>query len=154
MKKGKLLLIILIILLGVIFGCSVNKVEFDDKNIIFNVVKTESTDEYESYSIEISNKTGFDLTHLTFYLSYPIKTSNGSKGNPFAVEGKTNTNRPINLKSGETITFSIFAPIKEVFGESQLLKFEDPSIKLQGYYKDEKEEIPFGIVGGLSVFVN
>lgn len=153
MMKRNLWLVTLTILLGVMFGCSANKGEFNDENITFDIVHSKLTNEYESYSIDISNSTGFDLTHLTFYLDYPIKTSNGSKGNPFVVEGKTSSNRPVNLKSGETVNFSIFAPIEEVFGESNLLDFEHPSIKLQGYINDGKEEIPFTISGGLSVLV-
>lgn len=141
-------------LLGTIFGCSANEEKYDDENIVFNLVKIEATTDYKYYIIEITNITGLDLTHLTFNLSYPIKTSNGSKSNPYSVEGKTDSFRPINLKSGETISFSIFAPIKEVFANSNLLDFENPSIKLKGYYKKGKEEIQFGISGGLSVFVN
>ncbi|KGR79082.1 hypothetical protein [Ureibacillus manganicus] len=154
MKKRDLSLIALFMLIGTIFGCSANKGEFDDKNIIFNVIKTETATENKFYKIEISNETGFDLTHLTFNLSYPIKTSNGSKSNPYVVEGKTDDIRPINLKSGEPITFSIYTPIQEVFANSNLLDFENPDIELEGYFKEGQEEIQFGIYGGLSVLVN
>lgn len=51
------------------------------------------------------------------------------------------------------MTFLIDAPIKEVFGDTDLLDIEYPNIKLRGYYKDGKEEIPFGISGGLSVLI-
>ncbi len=153
-KIRKLSLIILIMLLATIFGCSTNQEKFDDENIVFNVVKIEKTADDQYYIIEISNKTRFDLTHLTFNLSYPIKTSNGSKSNPYKVEGKTDSFRPINLKTGETISFSIYAPITEVFANSNLLDFDNPSINLKGYYKDGKKEIQFGISGGLRVLVN
>lgn len=155
MIKRYLYFLTIVTLLGLIVGCSINKERFNDENIIFNVVKTEETMEHKSYKIEISNKTGFDLTHLSFNLSYPIKTSNGSKSNPYVVEGKsTSTTTPLNLKSGETITYTIYAPIQEVYGDSDLLDFENPSIVLKGYYLDGKEEIQFGIYGGLSVLAS
>lgn len=153
MKKRGLCLIALFMLTSIIFGCSDNKGEFDDKNIIFNVIETEETTEYQLYTIEISNKTGFDLTHLTLNLNYPIKTVNGSKSNPYTIAGETDGIRPINIKSGETLTFSINAPIQEVFGNSDLLDFKNPNIRLQGYYKKEKEEIQFTISGGLNALV-
>ncbi|MET0785192.1 MAG: hypothetical protein ABWY25_00600 [Paenisporosarcina sp.] len=150
--KIKYLIISSMILLSTIVGCSSDKDHFNDENIIFTVVNTESSSEYNSYTIEIKNETGFELTHLMFNLSYPIKTSNGSKGNPFVLEGKAdNTVRPVNLKSGEAIQFLITAPIKEVFSDNDLLDFENPSVDLKGYFKVRYEEIHFGIAGGLRV---
>ena len=153
MKKRYLYMIILVLLV-IIQGCSDNQEEFDDGNIIFEVVNTDETNEYKSYMIEITNNTGFQLTHLSFTLNYPIKTPNGSKSNPYVLEGSTSSNRPINLNSRETITFSIIAPMNEVFADSTVFDFKNPNIDLKGYYLDGKEEIPFGISGGLSVIVN
>lgn len=142
-----------IMFLAVLFGCS--NEQFNDENIAFTVVHTESTNEFKSYTIEIVNNTGFDLTHLRLNLTYPIKTSNGSKDNPFSVEGKAdNLTRQINLKTGETIVFTIFAPINEVFSNTELLDFENPNVNLIGFVKDGNEEIPFGISGGLNVLEN
>ncbi|MBD7984246.1 hypothetical protein H9649_06625 [Sporosarcina sp. Sa2YVA2] len=149
------LLIILSTVLFVLVGCSSIKEQFNDGNIVFNVVDTESTNEMQAYTIEIINKTGFDLTHLTFNLSYPIKTSNGSKSNPFGIEGKIdNSTVPVNIKSGEATTFSVFAPIAEVFSDTDLLDFENPSVKLKGYFKGENREIPFAVSGYLNVLSN
>ncbi|SOC41523.1 hypothetical protein [Ureibacillus acetophenoni] len=154
MKKRNVCLIFFVILLGTLFGCSANKESFDDRNISFYIVEKEATAEYESYRFEIANNTGYELTHLIFNLSYPIKELNGSKSNPYEIEGKpVNADLHVNLKSGETMTFLIDAPIKEVFGDTDLLDIEYPNIKLRGYYKDGKEEIPFGISGGLSVLI-
>jgi hypothetical protein len=155
MKKKYMILISSIILFGALFACSTKKENFNDENIIFNIVNSESTNEFNSYTIKISNKTGLDLTHLTFNLSYPIKTSNGSKGNPFVVEGKTDNGiRPVNLKSGKTIKYSIFVPIIEVFSDTDLLDFKNPSVDLKGYVREGKKEIPFEISGGLRILVN
>lgn len=86
--KFKQIITTSIILLGLLVGCSSNFDEFNDEKIIFTVVDSESTSEYNSYTIDIKNETGFELTHLMFTMSYPIKTSNGKKGNPFVIEGK------------------------------------------------------------------
>jgi len=152
--RRMLILVSSVMLMGVLFGCSAKKEQFNDENINFNVVDIQSTNDFNSYKIKISNETGFELTHLSFDLSYPIKTSNGSKSNPFVVEGEAdNSERPVNLKSGEAIQFSIIAPINEVFSDTKLLDFENPAVELQGYFKEGNTEVPFGISGGLSVLV-
>lgn len=153
MKKWHLIMLSYLLILNLI-GCSAKEKHFKDGNIIFNVTNIEADSGHMFYTIEISNKTGFDLTHLTFNLSYPIKEENGSKSNPFVVEAKTESGiRPVNLSSEEKLLFYISAPIKDVFGDSKLLDFENPNVQLKGYYiKEGKEEIPFYMGGGLRVF--
>ncbi|KJS13053.1 MAG: hypothetical protein VR67_05960 [Peptococcaceae bacterium BRH_c8a] len=154
MKKNYLILLSLLLLFFLIVGCSTKEEQFDDKNIIFSVINIQSEEEFKSYTIKLTNKTGFELTHLMLNLSYPIKTSNGTKNNPFMVEGKAdNLTRPVNLKTEESIQFSIYAPVKEVFSDTDLLDFENPSIELKGYVKEGNKEIPFKMAGGLKVFV-
>ncbi|MDX1772424.1 MAG: hypothetical protein R3328_12905, partial [Planococcaceae bacterium] len=129
MKYKLLMKITAIIFVSLLVACSPSFDEFNDEKIMFNVVDTISTSEYTSYTIEIKNETGFELTHLIFTMSYPIKISNGNKENPFVIEGKTvNTVKPVTLKSGESIQFSISAPIKEVFSDNDLLDFENPDV--------------------------
>jgi hypothetical protein len=87
------------------------------------------------------------------YLGYPIKTSNGSKWNPFFV--KAQTNEPIvDLKNGQSTQFIFNAPVKEVFGNSKLLDFTNPEFELEGYTKEGNKEIPFEVSGNLGVFIN
>ncbi|WP_157087673.1 hypothetical protein [Oceanobacillus damuensis] len=50
MKKEYLILISFPILLAAIFGCSAKQEQFSDENIIFNVVKTESTEGFNIYN--------------------------------------------------------------------------------------------------------
>ena len=154
--KFKLLIIFsALILLGLLVGCSPRFDEFNDEKIMLNVVDTKSTNEYTSYTIEIKNETGFELTHLMLTMSYPIKKSNGTKENPFEIEGKTvNKINPVRLKSGESIQFSISAPIKEVFSDNDLLDFENPDVELKGFVKEGNKEIPFGIAGGLNILAD
>lgn len=155
MKRNYLIVLCSIILISSLFGCSSNTEQFNTDYIIFRIVDSQLTDEADFYEIEITNKTGFDLSHLSFNLSYPIKQSNGSKSNPFVIEGKTDNGMTlIHLNAGETITFSIHAPIQEVFSNTNLLDFENPSVELKGLIKKGKEEIPFGLSGGLRVIIN
>ena len=154
--KFKLLIIFsAIIFASLLVGCSLDFDEFNDEKILFTVVDTKFTSEYNSYTIEIENETGFELTHLVFTMSYPIKKLNGNKENPFVIEGKTfNTIKPVTLKSGESIQFFISAPIKEVFSENDLLDFEKPHVELKGFVKEGNKEIPFGIAGALNVLAD
>lgn len=155
MKYKLLMKITAMIFVSLLVACSPNFAEFNDEKIVFNVVNTKSTSEYNSYTIEIENETGFELTHLMFTMSYPIKKSNGTKENPFEIEGKTvNTINPVTLKSGESIQFSISAPIKEVFSDNDLLDFENPDVELKGFVKEGNQEIPFGIAGGLNILAD
>jgi len=136
-------------------GCSAIVEQFDDKNIMFSIINSESENGYKSYSIEVENKTGFELTHLIFNLSYPIKTANGTKSNPFVIEGRAdNLAKPVNLKTGESTQFAIFAPINEVFANTDLLDFDNPIIELSGYVKEGNKEIPFKMAGALRVYVD
>ena len=155
MKYKLLMKITAMIFVSLLVACSPSFDEFNDEKIVFNVVDTRSTSEYNSYTIEIKNETGFELTHLMFTMSYPIKKSNGTKENPFEIEGKTvNTINPVTLKSGESIQFSISAPIKEVFSDNDLLDFENPDVELKGFVKEGNKETPFGISGGLNVLAD
>jgi len=98
MKYKLLMKITTMIFVCLLVGCSPSFDEFNDEKIMFNVVDTKSTSEYTSYTIEIKNETGFELTHLMLTMSYPIKKSNGTKENPFEIEGKTiNTINPVRL---------------------------------------------------------
>jgi len=155
MKFKQLMIITVTICISGLVACSPSFDEFNDEKIMFNVVDSKSTSEYNSYNIEIENETRFELTHLIFTMSYPIKKSNGTKENPFEIEGKAgNRINPVTLKSGESIQFSISAPIKEVFSDNDLLDFENPHVELKGFVKEGNKEIPFGIAGGLNILAD
>jgi ABC-type molybdate transport system ATPase subunit len=149
---NRYLSICLLFLIIAISGCSTETIHFDDKNIRFKLVEVQITEESRSYVIEVENNALFEITHLNFHLTYPIKQANGHKGNPFGIEGKTDR-RPVNLKPGESIRFAIDAPVKEVFSNTNLLDMDQPYIGLKGYVKEGNGEIPFQIVGGLEALV-
>ncbi|WAH43482.1 hypothetical protein NZD89_08910 [Alicyclobacillus fastidiosus] len=59
-----------------------------------------------------------------------------------------------NLKKGKSIQFIFDAPIKEVFGDSKLLDFNEPEFELDGYTKEGNKEIPFGMSGDVGLFLS
>ncbi|MCS7463035.1 hypothetical protein N0M98_23180 [Paenibacillus doosanensis] len=149
MNKYMLSVFVLLIALS---GCSTDSGSFNDKDIRFKLVDKQLNSDSRSYSIEIKNSSKFQLTHLHLNLSYPIKQISGAKNNPFVVEGKTEK-RPVHLNSDETANFTIFAPIKEVFANSNTIDIEHPDIELQGFVKAGKQEIPFQIAGELEAII-
>ena len=106
-------------------------------------------DDYKTYSVEIKNNGRIDLFFVDLFLSYPIKQKNGWKGNPYKVEGKTEAGKPINIQPEQTTYFTIIAPIKEVFGDSDLLEIDHPYLELYGYTRNGGNYIPFGKTIGL-----
>ncbi|MGO4498788.1 hypothetical protein AB4114_23175 [Paenibacillus sp. 2RAB27] len=143
------ILIFLILFITFLTSCSPKADNrFNDNDIKISLLNQEINDEYRTYLIEVKNTGILEIKYLNFYLYYPIILANGSKGSPFKIEGKTDISKPIKLKSGEKITYTIFAPIKEVFGNSTLLDFDNPSVELNGLVQQGKEEIPFGMSGG------
>ncbi|RAV21367.1 hypothetical protein [Paenibacillus contaminans] len=154
MSKSVKVLLVAVILAGLI-GCSSEQeiVPFNDKNITMKLINSQSNNEFKLYDIEIENKGNAAIEYISFYLAFPIKHQNGTKSNPFKLEGKTDTNKPIKLQKGEKVVYNIFAPIKEVFGQSDLLDYEHPSIELKGFVRSGDEHIPFGMSGSMEIYL-
>lgn len=133
-----------------ITGCSTTEdYHFDDKNIKISLINQWINDQYRTYSFEVENTGKLEIKYLNFYLYYPVLVGNGgSTGNPFKIEGKADISKPINLRTGEKITYSILAPIKGVFGNSKSLDFNHPQVELNGLVEQGKEDIPFEMNGG------
>jgi len=134
-------------MLGIVLlaSCTVSEeIQFNDKDIKITLTNLKKQDEYSSsYTIEIKNEGQLELKNLYLFLYYPILTNNGSRTNPFKVEAKPDAPSPINLKKGQRATFVIFAPHKEVFGDSELLDLENPAIELKGIVVRGGKELPF-----------
>jgi len=138
------IIFIIIVLTTLINGCSSSKGEqFNDNEIKITLINIETKNEYKSYIIEVKNEGKVEVTNLNLFLYYPVITQNGSKMNPFKVEGNTEIGKPINLKTGDKVKYTVFAPVKEVFGDSILLDFNNPKIELKGFAKQGNSEIPF-----------
>ena len=138
--------------LSVVSGCATTPQGFDDKDVHFKMVSHQSMSGTEVYTIEVKSTSPLELTHLTMYLNYPIKTSAGLQGNPFILKSRTNK-QVVNLENGQSIQFTFDAPIKEVFGNTQLLDFKHPNIELDGFAKEGSTEIPFGMGGDLRIYL-
>ncbi|MEF2248052.1 hypothetical protein [Paenibacillus sp. IITD108] len=142
------ILAFLIIFIFVLTACTATDKRFDDNDIEINLLNQEINEEYRTYAIEVKNSGELEIKYLHFYLYYPIIMPNGSKGNPFKIEGKTDISHPVILKPGKSINYTFFVPIKEVFGDSKLLDFNDPQIELNGLVQHGKTDVPFGMGGG------
>ncbi|SFM39913.1 hypothetical protein SAMN03159341_1313 [Paenibacillus sp. 1_12] len=93
----RFILIFLILLITFLTGCSPTEdYRFNDKDIKISLTNQENNDEYRTYSIEVKNTGKLEIKYLNFYLYYPVILTNGSKGNPFKIEGKTDISKPIN----------------------------------------------------------
>lgn len=141
-------------LLSLISGCSTAlQQSFHGKDVHFKLVNYQSMNGAESYTIQITSTSSIELTHLSLYLSFPIKIQNGSRSNPFEIRGRTN--QPIvTLDKGQSVQFTFYAPIKQVFGNSKLLNFKNPDIELDGYSKQGNTETPFAMGGNLSLYLS
>ncbi|MFF2479681.1 hypothetical protein [Paenibacillus sp. NPDC058071] len=142
--------IFLILFLTILTSCTAKDegTPFDNNDIKISLLNEEIKDEYRTYSFEVFNTGKLEIKFLNFYLYYPVITTSGSKGNPFKIEGETESSKPIKLKSGEKIKYTIVAPIKEVFGDSALLNFDNPLVELNGFVQQGKKDIPFSMRGG------
>ncbi|MDC3413168.1 hypothetical protein [Terrihalobacillus insolitus] len=146
MRKQCAILISLIMIMGVVVGCSTKTESFDDENIIFSVVDTQSNKKSET--IKITNETGFDLDNLTMKLSYPLNTENNSDNTS---EMKTvNSIEEFNIKSGETKELSVPLSFDENLKSVDL---DNPHIELKGNVVEGNEKVPFGVVGALSALI-
>ncbi len=144
-----------VMVLSIVSGCATTPQRFDDKDVHFKMVSHQTISLMSGtdvYTIEVRSTSPLELTHLTMYLSYPIKTSTGLQGNPFLLKGSTNK-QVVNLENGQSIQFTFDAPIEEVFGDTQLLDFKHPDIVLDGFTKEGSREIPFEMGGDLRIYL-
>ncbi|MFF2091354.1 hypothetical protein [Paenibacillus sp. NPDC058174] len=148
----KWIFIVLILCVLALAGCSSgSRLVFNDEDIRIRAVALQVREDFTEYNIEVRNEGKIELRNLHFYLSFPVITSNGTSDNPFRLEGKTELNRPVILRPGEQTVYTFIAPIKKVFGDSELLDFNQPSIDLNGTFLYKKKEIPFGMGMGWGV---
>ncbi len=143
MKK---LIVILMVIATLVFliSCAVSVDEqFNDNDLKVKLLTSKIREEDQTYVLQVSNEGNIEITNLRLELYYPVLTGNGTKTNPFTLEGRAESNLKINLKRGEKASFSFYAPVKEVFGDSSLLDFNKPQLKLKGFAIVNKTELPF-----------
>ncbi len=142
--KRLIIYILIVSTLMLLIGCSpsVNE-EFNDNDIKISMLSSKIRDEDQTYIFEVINEGYIELSHLSLELYYPVLIANGTKSNPFTLQGRAESNFKINLKKGEKVSFSFYAPVKEVFGDSSLLDFNKPQLKIKGFAIVNKSEVPF-----------
>lgn len=130
-----------VLILGLLIGCSASAESFDDKNIIFDVINTEESDQLTSKTIEITNETGFDLDNLSLIISYPLATENNNHSNRetiLSIEG-------FGMKTNQSIEFLISLPVEK--------DFKSLEADFKGDRLGRHKKIPFGMGGTLRVFL-
>ncbi|MFB9277608.1 hypothetical protein [Cohnella cellulosilytica] len=101
-----------------------------------------------AYTFKLKNLSRFTIAQNNVYLSYPIKTSNGSRGNEFKIEAKNNR---LHIKSGEEIILNAFAPAEE-WEDNRKLDTENFILDIIGYIGEVKEGRRFQKSGGIESF--
>jgi len=101
-----------------------------------------------AYTFKLKNLSKFTIAQNNVYISYPIKTLTGSKGNEFKI--KTKNNR-LQIKTNEEVVLIAFAPI-EGFGENETLDTENFNVEIVGYIEEVKETRRFQKSGGVEFF--
>ena len=142
MKKKLKFLIGFIMMLGIVVGCTENVKSFDDKNLLFKVVDSQTNNELKSNIIEITNETGFDLDNLSLKISYPLHTSN-DKSERKIVESI----KKFRIKSNESKEISISIPIETDTTSLEIDVKGDVMI-------DKDKEMPFEIGGTLKTLTD
>lgn len=123
------------------------------KSTDINQIKLEIIDKSNrpdgyTYTILLKNLSQFTIAQNNVFISYPIKTNSGTKGNEFKIEAKNNK---LHIKPKEEITLIVFAPF-EAFEGNQNLEIENFNIEIVGYIEDVIESRRFHKFGGIGLF--
>lgn len=143
-------LVILCLLMNV--GCS-NKEEFSPEEInnIKLVLKERKEDrDGTHFTLKLQNNSKYTIVQNNVYLSFPIKTENGSKSNDYKIEAKQNK---LHIKPGEELLLSVYTS-KEMYEGNNKIDFENPNIEIKGYLDEMTETNLFYKGGGYSAMVD
>lgn len=98
-----------------------------------------------SYTIKLANHSKHLIKQNNVYLSYPIKTESGTKGNVFKVEAQNNK---LDLKPDEEIMLQAFTPIEE-YKDNEKIVTTQCYLEIKGYIEEVKEINHFGKTIGM-----
>jgi len=101
-----------------------------------------------AYTIKLRNLSKFNIAQNAIFLSYSIKTTNGSRTNDFKILARNNK---LNIKPNEEVFVDLFAPIEEFEG-NQKLDTDKPNIEIIGYIEEVKEKRRFQKSGPIEFF--
>ncbi|PKR76767.1 hypothetical protein CEY16_13180 [Halalkalibacillus sediminis] len=150
MTKLSLVLSSLALSFILLSGCSsTSTAQFDDENIIMDVVDTQVDDLGISKTIRVMNKTGFELDDLTLGLGYvEVKSENNS--NNYMEDLDLQNFEDISLNKGENIEISFYHSFD---GHKKSINVDNPQIEFKGNVIDGSEKKPFNMVGSLQLFL-
>lgn len=147
MKWVRMVVMFLTIAVGanLMMSCNNNAVTSEDiDKIKLEIVEMRPHLVGLSYTIRLSNQSRQVIKQNKVYLSYPIKTESGSKGNEFKIEAKNNK---LNIKPGEELILTVFAP-KEMYEGNRYIDVDNPTLEIEGYINKVTEPSHFGKSGG------
>ena len=142
-------LVVILILGFFISACSAENPKVftpeESDKITLEVINRAEDPNGVSYTIKLSNKSSHTIKQNIVFISYPIKTSNGSKGNEFKVEARNNK---LNIKPNEEVILNAYTPKEEYEGNQNILPNEC-YLEIKGYIDQVKEENHFGKTTGM-----
>lgn len=143
--KRILMVIVFLILLS---GCSGQHEKFDDNKIQISLENKQILGTNWTYSIVLKNNGNFTMKNTVIFLSYLKKVSNGTQGNPFKVEARATSGNQNLIKSGDEVRFVFIVPVGDYFPDISILDTDHPYIEFKGFHlTPNNEEIPFAISG-------
>lgn len=81
------------------------------------------------YTLKVQNNSNHVIIQNNVYVSFPIKVGNGAGSNEFKIEAKNNK---INIKPGEEVLLTAFAP-KVMYEGNSNIDVTNPDIEIKGY---------------------
>ncbi|HZG84356.1 hypothetical protein [Paenibacillus sp.] len=118
----------------IIAGCN-NEVivtSQDIDNISLEIVEHQENPRGINYTLRLHNKSKQVIKQNNVYLSFPIITGTGLKGNEFKIEARDNK---LDIKPGEEVLLSVFAP-EEMYEDNKNIDIESPIIEIKGYINE------------------
>jgi hypothetical protein len=128
------------------WGCSSKeKVSFNDvDNIRLELIEQKEDINGMSYKLRIQNRSSQVIKQNIVFLSYPIKTDNGSRSNNFKIEAMNNK---LNIQPGEEVILLVLAP-REMYEGNDMIDIENPNIEIKGFINEVTASTVFHKSGG------
>ena len=141
---------ILIVLLIFLTACNTETIvkPEDIEQIKIELISKSNLPNGIAYTLKLKNHSKFTIAQNNVFISYPIKTSNGSRGNEFKIVAKNNK---LKIESGEEVVLSSFAPVEE-YENNKNLDIDNLDIEIIGYVDEVKEARRFQRYGGIDAF--
>ncbi|WP_059053893.1 hypothetical protein [Paenibacillus senegalimassiliensis] len=103
-----------------------------------------------TYTLILKNNSDQIIKQNNVFLSYPIKTSTGTRSNEFKIEAENNK---LNIKPKEEVLLSVFAP-REMYESNIHIDINEPNIKIEGFINEVNQENEFFKGGGFKAMEN